>query len=232
MAKGFGKADQLIEQRKMLARIRNAPPEDRARADAMADPANLSLDDFCYIAKDISIMCSVFVEHELSQFEGQGGHFHVEEDGTVTGLTFLKHLATGENVGVVLRQTEPATPDYQVAEVFTTNASGITAVPDSDLDAAGAVANETLNKQALAYSFTYDGAQRGMMAGYAWTGGHVEEKVKATTPDGCVAVKPFPVSNHPTTVRAITFAHCLNKSVGVLFGGRSYKDLQQQLGRE
>jgi hypothetical protein len=216
----------------MLARIRNAPPEYQKQADAMVDPANLSLDDFCYIAKDISIMCSVFVEHELPQFEGQGGHFHVEEDGTVTGLTFLKHLATGENVGVVLRQTEPATPEYQVAEVFTTNASGSTAVPDHDLDAAAAVANETLNKQALAYSFTYDGAQRGMLAGYAWTGGHVEEKVTASTPDGCEAGKPIPVSRHESTVKAITFAHCLNKSVGVLFGGRSYEDITKLLGNE
>lgn len=229
-ANGFGKADNYLEKSKMLARIRSVSPEFKAKAEAACDPANLTETDWCYLAKDLSVMCSVFVEHELPKFEGQGGHFHVEEDGTVTGLTFLKHLATGENVGLVLKQLAPGTAEYKVVEVFTVDPSGQTSIPDSDLDAAGAVADRTLNQESLAYSFTYRGKQRGMLAGYAWTDAHVSEKVKLTTPDGCEAVKPIPVSKHETTVRAITFAHCLNKNAGVLFGGVPYGKLPDLLG--
>jgi len=229
MANGFGKATNLVMRERMLAEIRNAGPELREQAEALCDPANLSEKDWCYLAKDFGVMCGVFIEHEVPAFKHQGGHYCVEPDGTVTGLTFLKHRATDEHVGLVLKQVAPGTAEYEVVEVFTVNPSGQTAIPDSDLDAASVVAQETLNRETLAYSFAYEGKEQGMQAGYGWNSAHVEDKVERSTPNGCTALKPIPVSKHESTVKAITFAHCLNKQAGVLFGGRSYDELDDLL---
>jgi hypothetical protein len=230
--RGFGKANNIVAKEIMLGRIRSTSPEFKEKAEAMADPANLSELDWCYLAKDFAVMCSVFIEHELPAFKRQGGHFCREGDGTVTGLTFLKHRATDENVGVVLKQSAPGTPEYHAVEIFTVEPSGQTAIPDSDMDRASAVAEDTLNKSALAYSFLYDGEQQGMQAGYAWSNGHAEDKVQNSTPKGSKPIIPFPVSQHDSTVRAITFAHCLNKHSGVLFGGCKYEELESLLSMQ
>lgn len=226
MAKGFGKADALVRKQEMVARIRSAPPAVKALAEAAGNYGTLTETDWKYLAKDYGVLCSVFVEHECPKFDGHGGHYCVEEDGSVTALTFLRHKDTNENVGLVLKQTAAGTPDYHCVEVFTTEASGVSAVPEKDLDRAAEVAEETLNKKALAYSFAFDGKESGVRAGYAWTPGHAEEKVEYTTPPGCKAVLPIPISEHETTVKAIAFAHLLNRNAGVLFGGVPYNEIE------
>lgn len=228
MAKGFGKADALLERQQVLARIRNAPAEVKALADAAMDPAFLTDDDWCYLAKDAGVMCGVFIEHEVPAFKHQGGHYCREDDGTVTGLAFIKHRATDENVGVVLRQTAPGTAEWHVDEVFTV-VPDRTDIPDSDLDAAGEVAEETLNKKALAFSVAFNGAKAGVLAGYAWTPGHAEEKAALLVPEGSKRQGPIAVSEHRTTTKAIAFAYGMNKMSGVLFGGVPYDRLASLL---
>lgn len=230
MAQGFGRADALVRKHEMVAKIRSAPAAVKALAEASCDYATLTETDWKYLAKDFAVMCSVFVEHEVPEFERQGGHYCVEDDGSVTGLTFLKHKATGENVGLVLKQKSEGNPEFHCVEVFTTVASGVSAIPESTLDRATEVAEETLNKKALAYSFAFSGQEQGVRAGYAWTPGHAEDKVKAGTPAGCEAVLPIPISEHETTVKAIAFAHMLNRNAGVLFGGVPYQQIDMMIG--
>jgi hypothetical protein len=228
MAKGFGKADAVVERQQVLAQIRKAPPELRQWAEATVDTANLTKDDWAYLAKDAGVMCGVFVEHGAPAFKHQGGHYCHEDDGTVTGLTFLKHRATDENVGLVLKQTKPGTAEWHVEEVFTV-VPDRTAILNFDLDAASKVAEETLNKQALAFSVAFDGVESGVLAGYAWTPGHAEEKAEMLVPDGSKRKGPVAVSEHPSTTKAIAFAYLLNKRTGVLFGGVPYDRLRELL---
>jgi hypothetical protein len=230
MSKGFGRADKVIQQQLVRSTLRGMPEEMQAESRAMADPSNLSEMDWEYLAMDFALMCSVYVEHHLPQFEGCGSRYVREDDGTVTGLTFLKHRDTDENVGLVLKQTAAGTPEYHCVEVFTTQASGVSTVPDKDLDRAGGVAERTLNQAALAYSFAYNGRKTGVLAGYGFTEGHVAEQVEAVTPEGCVPVLPITASRHPTTTQAITFAYALNKRAGVLFDGRPYSELGAVVG--
>lgn len=229
MAKGFGKADRMVEKERVLSRIRAMPPEIKAEVDAMCSVETLTEKDWSYLAKDFAVMVSVLVGHECPEFEGQGGHFYVEDDGSVTGLAFVKHKATGENVGVVLKQEKAGQPEYHPVEVFTSVASGETAIPEASLDEVGKVAERTLNREALAYSFIFRGEKKGFRAGYGWSEGHVEDKVKGGTPEGCEAVVPVPISKHESTTKAITFAHIMNRNAGVLFGGVPYEEMDRLL---
>lgn len=207
MKKGFGKADCLI------AKV----------------TATLSTQDWCYLAKDIGLLCGVSVNHRLPEFEETGSNYLTEADGTVTAVTYLKHLPTQENVGVVLAQTAPGQPEYHVVEVFTTVPAGQSAVPEQQLDAVAQVAEATLNRTALAYSFAYTGQTEGTLADYAWSEAHVAEKVEQQVPVGCRRKGKVPVSKHETTTAALAFAFTLNKSTGVLFGGVPYERLSRLL---
>lgn len=174
-------------------------------------------------------MVGVVVEHEVPAFEFEGGHFYREADGTVTGLTFLKHVSREENVGVVLQQAEPATAEWHFVEVFTVDPSDDSSIPDADLDSIGTVAEDTLNKDALAFSVAYTGKESGVYAGYAWTPGHAQEKAEMVIPEGSKRKGPIPISQHNTTMKAILFAFCLNKYNGKLSNGASYERLPELL---
>ncbi len=232
MAKGFGKADRLIEKQRVMSKINSLTPEQKAAAEAACSFDTLTTVDWSDLAKDYAVMCSALIEHEEPRFKAEGGHYYVEDDGTVTGLTFLKHVSTGENIGLVLKQQTPGDAEYHVAEVFTTVASGVTAIPENQLDAVADLAEDLLNRTALAYSFIFDGEERGFRAGYGWSTDHVQDKVNRSTPEGCDVVKPVPVSTHETTTKAIAFAHILNRNAGYLFGGLPYHRIGELLGKE
>lgn len=221
--KGFGKADQFI--------IRTIAPysDVQAKAKESVDPANLSDNDWAFLAKDSAIMCSVFVAHEFPEFESRGGHFYREEDGSVTGLSFLFHAPTQENVGLSLSQDEAGFPTWSVDEVFTVNASGRSDISQEVLEAVAEVAEKTLNQQALAFTVRFDGDERGMYSGYAWGPHHACEKANLLVPDGSKMVGPVAMSKHETTTQALCFAYCLNKTQGVLFGGIPYEKLPEML---
>jgi hypothetical protein len=226
--KGFGKANRLISQVTHQAREKMA----KEWVDEVTDPGTLTGHDWAYLAKDTAVMAGVFIEHEVAGFECHGSHYYQEENGTVTGLTFLTHRPTEENVGLVLQQVAVGVPEWHCVEVFTTVASGVTAVPEGDLDAASAVAERTLNREAVAFTVSFDGAERGVLAGYAFDGAHAQEKAELLVPKGSKRSRPVYVSIHPNTTTALAFAYQLNKRCGVLFGGVPYSDLATLLNRK
>lgn len=218
--KGFGKANLLIERERARARIRHMPPD--------YDQAKLSDADWCYLAMDLGVMVGVFIEEKIPVFQRVGAHFNREDDGTVTGVAFLKHLPTDENVWLVLEQSSPGAAEYSVTEVGPLS-SGPSAISLNDLQEAGAIAESVLNRPALAYSFLFEGENKGEQAGYAFRLEHIREKVEAATPEGCTAVMPVAVSSHGTTIKALLFAHCLNKQADILFDGWSYGEIEELL---
>ncbi len=128
-------------------------------------------------------------------------------------------------------QRRPGQTEYHVVEVFTTVPSGQSAVPDQQLEAVAQLAEATLYRTALAYSFAYTGLTEGTLVDYAWSEAHVAEKVEQQVPVGCKRKGKVPVSKQETTTAALAFAFTLNKSTGVLFGGVTYSDLPRLLAK-
>ena len=240
-AKGFGgSADEMVAKAfkgKEDPRITNArklgldrvPTWVKEGAEEVFNPDNLTEDDWAFLAKDCAIMVGVLVDYSLPEWEKPGGRQIQEEDGSWTGLTFLKHRKTQESVGIVLRQANPGVPEWHCVEIFTTEAPDCSKVPDKDLDSASQLAEKVLNQSAYAFSFNYDGDSRGVRAGYALTKDQVGGKAEHMTPEGSSMVGPLICSEHPSTVRALTFAYCLNKECGTLFNGDSYDNLNSYL---
>jgi hypothetical protein len=189
----------------------------------------LTTNDWAFLARDLAELTSTFVSHHLPELEGAGTRWNLESDGTVTGLALLHHVPTGETVGLVLSQSSPGEASYAVAEVFTTHPSGNSAVPTGVLEAAGKVATATLNQEALAYSFAFEGTRQGGWSDYAWSPAHVAEKVKQQLPTGCRQVGPVAVSNQKNSAEALVVSHKLNKRAGLLFGGVPYSELESLL---
>jgi hypothetical protein len=79
MKKGFGKADCLI------AKV----------------TATLSTQDWCYLAKDIGLLCGVSVNHRLPEFEETGSNYLTEADGTVTAVTTVTTVTTVGNISQI-----------------------------------------------------------------------------------------------------------------------------------
>lgn len=229
VAKSFrGKEDPRITNARKLG-LDRVPAWVKEDAEKAFNPDNLTEDDWAFLAKDCAIMVGVLIDYSLPEWGKPGGRQIQEEDGSWTGLTFLKHRKTQESVGIVLRQANPGVPEWHCVEIFTTEAPGCSQVPDKDLDSASQLAEKVLNQGAYAFSFTYDGDSRGVRAGYALTKDQVEGKAEHMMPKGSSRVGPLFCSEHPSTVKALLFAYCLNKKCGVLFNGDSYDNLNSYL---
>jgi hypothetical protein len=229
VAKTFeGKEDPRTTNARRLG-LDRVPQNVRDEAQKRFDPSNLSEDDWAFLAKDCAIMVGVLTEYYIPGWESGGGRQHCEEDGTWTGLTFLKYKETQETVGVVLQQKGPEEPEWHCVEVFTTEAPDCSRIPDEELDKVSRLAERVLNQNACAFSFNYDGGSRGTRAGYALKKNQVQGKAEHMTPKGSAIVGPIMCSEHPSTVRAIIFAYCLNKMCGMLFNGDSYSNLHSYI---
>jgi hypothetical protein len=233
--KGFGskpKADKLLEKELILSRIRNAPESLKRMAEANFDPKNLTENDFAYLALDFAFMVKVFLPYELPLWEGMGGNCHREEDGRFTGLSFFRHLETGEAVGVVLEQTSVGVPDWRFSEIFTTEAPGCSKVPEKDLDDAISAIEKTLYTPALAWSVAFVGKEKGFLSSYGMTDSHCEQKAEDMLPEGSHFTGPVCVSKHPSTVAANVFSFMLNKQAGRLHGNRPYSEIEELVGEK
>ncbi len=242
--KGFGKAnaylakvtgeDPRVTNAKRLG-LDKVPQSVKDRAAEAFDTANFSHADWRFLAQDLACLVTEVVasEYDTLQVVGFSPEWSSEE-GVWVGLACWKHQPTGEQLVCVVRQVAEGEPAFQAVECFPafTDAESLGELTTG----VQRVANQTLSKEAAAFSFSYltEKGERRLLADYSWGQHHAQQKAKALAQhDGNGTVTgPLYLSEHPSTCHALAFSHALNKRVGVAFAGRSYDRLVTQAFRD
>ena len=165
----------------------------------------------------------MFVEEEDDYTFG-GTSLHDE----VAGVSLL--VGDGSDLGngvVLLVATTGSEPPFEcVGALEGPNWSGTT-------DELIAQANDLLSQEGFAFTAKWKDAkgQHHLLADYGVSPAHCSEKAQAYAEGGELAT-PVAVSRHPSIGTALTFAHSLNKSTGILFGGIPYSLIEKVVVEE
>ena len=240
--KGFGKADELVakvtgeDPRVTNARrlgLDKVTKRFKAKAGEAFNPANFSDADWAFLAKDLGCLVSEAVANDYDTLEVLGFDSEFDDDNDVwVGLTAWKHRPTDTTVVAVLQQETAGQPSFKAVTCFSPGATEEPPLPADLYTGVQRLTNQWLQKEAAAFSFTYttESGKRHLLADYAWGEGHAKQKAGnlAHSDNNGTVSGPLYLSEHPSTCHALCFAHSLNKTVGVVFGGLSYDLLVTQ----